>query len=235
MLEPEIVVDGNASEEEVKATPKLEESPSSETSASFRDVPLGNDPAKPENEAVAIVTLEGQQEEADEEEDKEELQSKRSSCYMKMTIGLILLGFVLFVIIDTATNGYVKEAIHSFLEWIEDNPVGGMFVYIVGSSGLFCICVCVLRQLVAGFLTNFSTFMVVFSLLCCNGSLYPGSDPYTGRRFRIRRGLWSRRRHGPGDDLCMYWSKPWCHCIILARTLPATRLCRKAEQKVHSF
>jgi hypothetical protein len=136
MLEPEIVVDGNASEEEVKATPKLEESPSSETSASFRDVPLGNDPAKPENEAVAIVTLEGQQEEADEEEDKEELQSKRSSCYVKMTIGLLLLGFVLFVIIDTATNGYVKDAIDSFLEWIEDNPVGGMFVFIVGTSGL---------------------------------------------------------------------------------------------------
>jgi hypothetical protein len=48
-------------------------------------------------------------------------------------VGLLLLGFVLFIIIDTATNGYTKDGIEVLLEWIEDHPIRGVFIFILGT------------------------------------------------------------------------------------------------------
>jgi hypothetical protein len=130
MFEHEQVVDGNAAVEEMQATPKLEEYPSESRTLSS-EVTLGFDEANPESEHES-TSFEVQGEESDEEVDKEELRSKWRSCSVKIIIGLLLLGFVIFIIIDTTTNGYVKDGIKEFLEWIEDHPIGGMFLFMVG-------------------------------------------------------------------------------------------------------
>ena len=51
----------------------------------------------------------------------------------RLLLGLALIGFVVFVIADTLTNQYLKDAIESFLEWIEENPGGGAVLFIVGT------------------------------------------------------------------------------------------------------
>jgi hypothetical protein len=57
-------------------------------------------------------------------------------CSVKFSIGLLLLGFIVFVIVDTVTNGYVRDTVESFLDWIEQNPVGGLFLFVVGRCRL---------------------------------------------------------------------------------------------------
>lgn len=63
-------------------------------------------------------------------------------CSVKFAVGLLLLGFIVFVIVDTATNGYVKDTVSAFLDWIEENPISGFFLFVVGtclvSERLFC-------------------------------------------------------------------------------------------------
>jgi hypothetical protein len=140
MFEHEQVVEGDAATmEEMQATPKPEEESPLEIRTLSSEVALGFDQVKPESEHESTA-LEGRGEESDEEVDKEELRSKRRSCSVKIIIGLLLLGFVLFVIIDTTTNGYVKDGIEVFLEWIEDHPIGGMFLFMVGTcTNCFCM------------------------------------------------------------------------------------------------
>jgi hypothetical protein len=60
--------------------------------------------------------------------------SKKTPWYrsIKLLIGILLLGFIIFVIADSATNGYVRDAVGSFLDWIENNPIAGFFLFVVG-------------------------------------------------------------------------------------------------------
>jgi hypothetical protein len=138
MSKHEEFVDGNAAVlEEMEATPKLkEESPSERMLSS--EVAIDVEQARPPESQHDIIALEGQGVESDEEEaDKEVLKSNRRSCFVKIIIGLLLLGFVLFLIIDTTTNGYVKDGIEEFLEWIEDHPIGGVFLFMIGTCRNF--------------------------------------------------------------------------------------------------
>ena len=57
--------------------------------------------------------------------------NRRSSLYKKLIVGLILLGFIIYVVVDSVTVGNVRSGIESFLDWIEENPVPGLFVFIV--------------------------------------------------------------------------------------------------------
>ena len=45
----------------------------------------------------------------------------------KIMVGLILLGIIIFVIVDSATNKHIASGFNAFffLEWIEINPGGG--------------------------------------------------------------------------------------------------------------
>jgi uncharacterized membrane protein YdjX (TVP38/TMEM64 family) len=56
---------------------------------------------------------------------------KRRSCFVKMTVGALLIAFVIFVIVDSQTNRYVRAGITSFLRWIEDNPGSGVVVFML--------------------------------------------------------------------------------------------------------
>jgi uncharacterized membrane protein YdjX (TVP38/TMEM64 family) len=68
----------------------------------------------------------------DGDNDEVQKEGRRRTFYLKVVIGLLLLGFVIFVIVDTLTNGYVKDGIEQFLKWVEENPAGGVFVFIIG-------------------------------------------------------------------------------------------------------
>jgi uncharacterized membrane protein YdjX (TVP38/TMEM64 family) len=52
----------------------------------------------------------------------------------KVLIGLLLLGIIVFVIVDTATTGYVREGVESFLNWMKDNPIAGFFLFVIGKN-----------------------------------------------------------------------------------------------------
>jgi uncharacterized membrane protein YdjX (TVP38/TMEM64 family) len=66
-----------------------------------------------------------------EELSVEELREKRRNCYKKSAIALILIAFIAFVVADSLTNGYIRDGLESFLEWIEANPAGGIFVFML--------------------------------------------------------------------------------------------------------
>jgi uncharacterized membrane protein YdjX (TVP38/TMEM64 family) len=60
-------------------------------------------------------------------------ETKKQSCCSpaKLLIGLVLVAFIAFVIIDSLTTGYVRGAVSDFLEWIETNVVAGIFLFIM--------------------------------------------------------------------------------------------------------
>lgn len=50
---------------------------------------------------------------------------------IRMAVGLFLLAFVAFVITDSLTNKYIRSGMTDFLEWVEENPGGGVVAFIV--------------------------------------------------------------------------------------------------------
>lgn len=70
----------------------------------------------------------------DNVEELEEIfkKARRRSCFLKILFGLILLGVVIYIIVDSSTTQHVKNGIVSFLEWIKENPAEGAFLFIIG-------------------------------------------------------------------------------------------------------
>lgn len=62
-------------------------------------------------------------------EDQDKTPTDRFACYKKSAVGVILLGLIVFVIVDSLTNQYVRNGILDFLEWIENNIVAGVFSF----------------------------------------------------------------------------------------------------------
>ena len=58
-------------------------------------------------------------------------------CSIKLYVGLLLLGFIIYVIIDSATNQHVRDGLVTFLEWIEENPLSGFFLFVIGTFMIF--------------------------------------------------------------------------------------------------
>jgi hypothetical protein len=54
-------------------------------------------------------------------------------CSMKFYVGLLLIGFVIYVIIDSVTTKYVRDGLVTFLDWIEENPLSGFFLFVIGT------------------------------------------------------------------------------------------------------
>ena len=59
------------------------------------------------------------------EEVSDEKQNRKSLPWGKILVGLILLGIIIFVIVDSATNKHIASGFNAFLEWIETNPGWG--------------------------------------------------------------------------------------------------------------
>lgn len=82
-----------------------------------------------DDSAMEAVTAASNEDEPELTE--EEIKARRSSRNKKILIGLLLVAFVIFVIVDAFTTGYVRSGIDSFLAWIEANPVPGFFVFMI--------------------------------------------------------------------------------------------------------
>lgn len=73
------------------------------------------------------------QENANSEGDSESIEVKEVSTRSKViriTLLLCLIGFIIFVIIDSQRDQYLRRISQSFLEWVEQNPVAGIFSFV---------------------------------------------------------------------------------------------------------
>lgn len=51
--------------------------------------------------------------------------------WKKKVLMLTVIGSVIWVVIDFATTGYIRSFLATFVSWMERNPVGGFFVFII--------------------------------------------------------------------------------------------------------
>lgn len=63
---------------------------------------------------------------------EEDQNDSKISWYKKGAVGFFLIAFIAFVVLDaTIGQGWIGNGINVFLEWIEANPVPGIFVFIL--------------------------------------------------------------------------------------------------------
>ena len=62
---------------------------------------------------------------------EEEQARRRCAFYQKIVIALVLVGIIVFVIVDSLTNGYVRDGVNTFLEWIQANPGPGVVAFAI--------------------------------------------------------------------------------------------------------
>jgi uncharacterized membrane protein YdjX (TVP38/TMEM64 family) len=114
-----------------------------DASVPFEDAELASDTAPDNAESSGASVI-------DNASDLKEAEpNKRIGWFLspKVWIGLLLLGFIIFVIVDTATTGHVREGVEAFLDWIRDNTVAGFFLFVIGKqrndskrAALFALC-----------------------------------------------------------------------------------------------
>lgn len=76
-------------------------------------------------------TFDGQSIQCDHEENDDAPQRGRGF-YMKIFVGVLLLAFIVLVILDsTIGDGLIRSGVNNFLEWTEQNPIPGIFVFIL--------------------------------------------------------------------------------------------------------
>ena len=57
-------------------------------------------------------------------------------CSLKLYVGLLLVGLIIYVIIDSVTNKYVRDGLVTFLDWVEENTLSGFFLFVIGTFPL---------------------------------------------------------------------------------------------------
>jgi len=63
----------------------------------------------------------------------EEQKRRKRMCLIKILIAVLLVGLVVYIIVDSTTTGHVRDAISNFLRWIQDNPAAGVFAFMTGT------------------------------------------------------------------------------------------------------
>lgn len=65
-------------------------------------------------------------------------QRREESKWPKVILAVFLIGFLLFVVIDSFTARHIEAVLINFLDWVEDNPSAGVFavilVYMIGTG-----------------------------------------------------------------------------------------------------
>ena len=84
-----------------------------------------------ENKSMDQATNDTDDAESSQEMTEEDRLERRRNLYKKGFVGLLLVGFIIYIIVDAVTTGNVRDAIDSFLSWIEDNPIPGFFAFMV--------------------------------------------------------------------------------------------------------
>jgi len=62
---------------------------------------------------------------------EEEEAAKKQASYKKVFFAVILISFIAYVVADSLTTKHVIGAVEDFLEWIEANPIVGIFVFVL--------------------------------------------------------------------------------------------------------
>lgn len=60
--------------------------------------------------------------------DKEQ---QKLAFYIKIGVGLMFVALIVFLIVDSTNKMYIVHAMQDFLHWVEDNPVEGIFAFII--------------------------------------------------------------------------------------------------------
>lgn len=63
-------------------------------------------------------------------EEDENHKSSTKQKLLRYTLILVLIGFIIFVIVDSQQEQHVKQATQAFLKWVEENPIAGIFSFI---------------------------------------------------------------------------------------------------------
>ena len=119
-----------------------------DTDVSIDLVPNGRDTAAPEATEPVVDSVPksdesnrtGTSSDANSNSDTEKM--TKWYCSIKLYVGLLLLGLIVYIIIDSVTNKYIRDGLVTFLDWIEENPAGGFFLFVIGTCDpSSCICV----------------------------------------------------------------------------------------------
>ena len=62
--------------------------------------------------------------------DHEQEETNRNAKIMRLVLFSLLLGFIIFVIVDSLGEQNVRRITLEFLAWVEENPVAGIFSFI---------------------------------------------------------------------------------------------------------
>jgi len=89
-----------------------------------------------ENNNNEVTVPSGDEQNTQEQQNKapltlEEEAAKRKAYYKKAFFAVILVAFIAYVIADSLTTKHVVGAVEDFLDWIEANPIAGIFVFVV--------------------------------------------------------------------------------------------------------
>ena len=65
-----------------------------------------------------------------------QLTNEKNQKILKWIIAILLIGFVIYLIVDSFTSKRLGDALNSFLNWMEDNLVLGSFAF----AGVYIMC-----------------------------------------------------------------------------------------------
>ena len=72
----------------------------------------------------------------------------KKAFYIKTLMGIVFVLIVVFIIVDSIMSMHALDAIHEFLDWVEENPFTGVFAVVLGAS-LLLFTGCLVRALVS--------------------------------------------------------------------------------------
>ena len=68
---------------------------------------------------------------ATEETQEEEIKTSQGGLLKRLLVGLILGGFIIYVIVDASSGtNNISNLVDDFLDWVEENPTEGVFAFI---------------------------------------------------------------------------------------------------------